>query len=202
MASLFISSLAPPATVVILLEAENSGVHIPAEIRWLGGAKVRARLQTCKDGSSSVVSVVLGEATYGRLRKSGVRLLGRRYEVGAFEEALRPESFCGRCSGWGHITPHCLATIPPGAPFVRRTTSRPTTAAPSRDAKWGEAASAHAGQPRAPTAEGPTGRGRMPEPTREGPASPPGCGSHQFPLHAGRGGRRGLWSLPRLSLPR
>ena len=25
------------------LEAENSGVHIPAEIRWLGGAKVRAR---------------------------------------------------------------------------------------------------------------------------------------------------------------
>ena len=95
------------------LEAENSGVHIPAEIRWLGGAKVRARLQTCKDGSSSVVAAVLSEATYGRLCKSGVRLLERRYEVDAFEEALRPDAFCGRCSGWGHITPHCLATTPP-----------------------------------------------------------------------------------------
>ena len=60
------------------LEAENSGAHIPAEIRWLGGAKVRARFQTCKDGSSSVVAAVCGEATYGRLCKSGVRLLGCR----------------------------------------------------------------------------------------------------------------------------
>ena len=63
------------------LEAENSGVNIPAEIRWLG-AKVRARFQASKDGSSSVVAAVLGEATFGRLCKSGVRLFGLRYEGG------------------------------------------------------------------------------------------------------------------------
>ena len=84
------------------LEAENSGVHIPAEIRWLGGAKVRARFEALadKDGSSSVVAAVLGEATFGRLCKSGVRLFGRRYKVDAFEEARRPDAFCSRCSEW------------------------------------------------------------------------------------------------------
>ena len=44
------------------LEAENSGVRITAEIRWLGGAKVRARFQEKKEGASSVVAAVLGEA--------------------------------------------------------------------------------------------------------------------------------------------
>ena len=81
------------------LEAENSGVHIPADIRWLGGAKVRARFQANKGGSSSVVAAVLGEMTFGRLCKAGVRLLRRRYEVDAFEEAWRSDAFCSRCSG-------------------------------------------------------------------------------------------------------
>ena len=95
------------------LEAENCGMHIPAEIRWLGGAKVRARFQNEKDGSSSVVAAVLGEATFGRLCKlSGVRLFGRRNEVDAFEEAWRPDAFCSRCSEWKHIAPHCLAAAP------------------------------------------------------------------------------------------
>ena len=94
------------------LEAENNGMHIPAEVRWLGGARVRARFQANKDGSSSVVAVVLGEATFGRLCKGGVRLLGRRYEVDTFEEAWRPDAFCSRCSGWKHIAPHCLAAAP------------------------------------------------------------------------------------------
>ena len=94
------------------LEAENSGVHIPAEIRWLGGAKVRARFQTDKDGSSSVVVAVLGEATFGRLCKAGVRLLGRRYKVDPFEVAWRPDAFCNRCCGWKHIAPHCSAAAP------------------------------------------------------------------------------------------
>ena len=35
------------------LEAEDTGVHIPAEIRWLCGAKARARFQANKDGPSS-----------------------------------------------------------------------------------------------------------------------------------------------------
>ena len=182
------------------LEAENSGVHILAGIRWLGGAKVRAHFQTCKDGSS-VVAAVLGEAAHGRLCKSGVRLLGRRYEVDAFEEALWLDAFVDDAVG-GDTSPRTAwPKPPPGASFVQRATSRPTTAAPLRDAEWGEDISAHTGQPSAPTAEGPTGRGRMPVSTREGPASPPGCRSHH-PPHAGRGGRRGLWSLPRLSLPK
>ena len=42
------------------LAAENSVVHVPADVRWLGGAKVRARSQANKDGSSPVVAAVLG----------------------------------------------------------------------------------------------------------------------------------------------
>ena len=44
------------------LEAENSGVQIPTKIRWVGGAKVRARFQEKKEGASSVVAAVLKEA--------------------------------------------------------------------------------------------------------------------------------------------
>ena len=47
-------------------EAENGGVHILAEIRWLGRAKVRVHFQEKKDGTSSVVAAVLGEATFRR----------------------------------------------------------------------------------------------------------------------------------------
>lgn len=80
------------------LEAENGGVYIPAEIRWLDGAKVRARFQEKRDGTSLVVATVLGEATFDRHCKSGVRLFRVRCEVDAFEES-RPDAFCGRCSG-------------------------------------------------------------------------------------------------------
>ena len=90
------------------LEAENSGVSIPADIRWLGGAKVRARFQKYRCGSSSVVAAVLGEATFGRLCKSGIRLLGGRYEVDTYGEA-RLDTFC---SAWGHVAPHCRTAEP------------------------------------------------------------------------------------------
>ena len=52
-----------------------------------------------------VVAAVLGEATFCRLCKSGLRLFGRRYKVDAFEEAWRPDAFCSRCSEWKHIAP-------------------------------------------------------------------------------------------------
>ena len=70
------------------LEAENSGVQIPAEIRWLGGAKVRARFQKKREGTSSVVAAVLGEAAFNRLCRyhDGVRLLGVKHDVNAYEE--------------------------------------------------------------------------------------------------------------------
>ena len=90
------------------LEAENSGMTIPAEIRWLSRAKAQARYQELRGGTSTVVAAVLGDATFSRVCKSGVRLFGRRYEVEAFEEA-RPDAFCNRCSRWGHVAPHCSA---------------------------------------------------------------------------------------------
>ena len=93
------------------LGAENSGVQIPAEIRWLGGAKVRARFQEKKEGASSVVAAVLGEAAFSRLCRYGVRLLGAKHDVDAYEE-VRPNAFCTRCSRWGHIAPHCSSTDP------------------------------------------------------------------------------------------
>ena len=93
------------------LEAEDVGVRTPAEIRWLGGAKVRARFQEQKGGISSVAAAVLGEAAFGRPCKSEVRLLGGRYEVDAFGE-VRPDAFCGRCSAWGNVAPHCRAKYP------------------------------------------------------------------------------------------
>ena len=90
------------------LEAENSGVSIPAEIRWLSRAKAQTRFQELRDGTSSVVAAVLGDATFSRVCRSGIRISGRRYEVEAFEES-RPDAFCNRCSCWGHIAPHCSA---------------------------------------------------------------------------------------------
>ena len=74
------------------LEAENSGVCVPAEIRRLGGAKVQARYQEVQGGTSSVVAAVLGEAIFGRLCKSGARLFGRWHEVDAYEGAPEHEA--------------------------------------------------------------------------------------------------------------
>ena len=58
------------------LEAENVGAHVPADIRWLSGAKVRARFQRERCGRSSAVAAVLGEAVLSRLCRSGIRLPG------------------------------------------------------------------------------------------------------------------------------
>ena len=40
------------------LEAENDGVHIPADIRWLSRAKAQARFQEARGSTSSVVAAV------------------------------------------------------------------------------------------------------------------------------------------------
>ena len=77
----------------------------------------------------------------------------------------------------------------PGAPSARRTTSRPTTDAPSRGARWVRATRAHMGRPSARTAGEPMRRGRMPVLPRGRPACPPGVRGHHL-LHAGREGPR------------
>ena len=47
---------------------------------------------------------------FNRPREAGLRLLGRRYDVEAFEE-VRLDAMCGRCRGWTHfntVLPKCL----------------------------------------------------------------------------------------------
>lgn len=73
--------------------------------------KARAKFQSNRD-RTSVVAAFLGEATFVLLCKSGVQLLGQRCEVDSFEEAWRLDAFHGRCSEWGHITPHCQVAAP------------------------------------------------------------------------------------------
>lgn len=85
---------------------------IPSDIRWLGRLEdVRCRPQEGKMVVSSITFVVLGEATFARLRKRGLRLLGHRYSVGALEED-RPNALCCRGCGSGHIESRCTAASP------------------------------------------------------------------------------------------
>ena len=84
------------------LKADNQGVRIPSVVRWLGwAADVKARCNERTIRASSVVFAVLGEANFSRLRRSGLRHLGCRYDVEVYEET-RPDALCGHCSGWGH----------------------------------------------------------------------------------------------------
>lgn len=72
------------------------------EIRWLGWKEsVRIRFEKGVIGASTVTFVVLGQPTFARLRKTGLWLLARRYDVEAFEED-RPDAFCAKCCGGGH----------------------------------------------------------------------------------------------------
>ena len=58
-----------------------------------------------------MVAAVLGEATFNHLCQYGIKLLGVKHDIDAYEE-VRPNAFCSRCSGWGHIAPHCMTTDP------------------------------------------------------------------------------------------
>lgn len=59
-----------------------------------------------------MILAVLGDVPFRRLLRSGVQLLGARYDVEAFEEA-RLDAMCGRCSRWGHIQAKCPPTTTP-----------------------------------------------------------------------------------------
>lgn len=90
-----------------MLESENDRVKIPAAVRWLGRPSgVKARYAEGTIEVSSITLPVMGEASFGRLQKSGLRLLGHRYSVEAFEEE-QPDMHCGRCARWGHIQVRC-----------------------------------------------------------------------------------------------
>ena len=104
------------------LEAEKCGVHIPAEIRWLGGAKVRARFQKRREGISSAAVAVQGETTFNRLWRYGVRLFGARYEVDAYRRCDRMPSAAGIVVG--ATLPHTVRPQHPSAPSARRIMKR------------------------------------------------------------------------------
>ena len=97
---------------------ENTGVRVPAEVRWLSGAKARARFHCEECGSLSVVAAVLSVEVFKQLYRRGIRLSGGRHEVDAFEEE-RPDALCLWCRGWGHVTPHCEARSPRCAIWAR-----------------------------------------------------------------------------------
>lgn len=104
------------------LEAENDGVKISAAVIWSGSpSDVKARHAEGMVEASSVPFTVLGEVTFGRLHKSGLRLLDRRYRAEAFEEE-QLDVQCGRCSRWAHI--EVLHT--PAAPGFLGATGPPT----------------------------------------------------------------------------
>ena len=86
---------------------ENDRVKIPAVIRWLGRpSDVKARYVNGTIEVSSITFPVTGEATEGRLQKSGLRLLGHRHSVEAFEKE-QSDVHCGRCARRGHIQGRC-----------------------------------------------------------------------------------------------
>ena len=89
------------------IESENEGVEIPMEMRWLGRVPtIKERYHAQQIWGSSVTFVVRCQGTAERLIKSGLRVLGKQYQVEAFIEA-RPDTICGACSGWGHGEHNC-----------------------------------------------------------------------------------------------
>ena len=90
------------------------------------------------------------------------------------------------CAVSGGTSPPTARSRPPGDPFVRRITRRPTTGAPSRGVGWEEGTAVHIRRSSVPIAKGPTGRGLRPAPARR-PASRPG-GGFPHPPHDGSAG--------------
>ena len=92
------------------LEAENGGLSVPSPVRWLSGAtSVKTRYREGVISASSVILAVRDEDTFRRVRKSGLRLQGRRLEAEAYEE-IRPDVRCDHCCEWGHIESKCERT--------------------------------------------------------------------------------------------
>lgn len=98
---------APPERKIFARRSRRkTRAKIPSAVRWLGqSSEVKARSKEASIVASSVAFVAVGEAVFGRLCESGLRLLDRRYAVKVFEDI--PGAQCGRCSGCGHIQAHC-----------------------------------------------------------------------------------------------
>jgi hypothetical protein len=88
-------------------EAENEGVAIPTQVRWLANPHtIRERRQNGEITASSVVFVVKGSKVAQNVMKKGIKAAGVWHRVEAFTSA-GPDSRCELCCGWGHIENKC-----------------------------------------------------------------------------------------------
>ena len=95
------------------IEAENDGVEIPMQIRWLGRVPdIKERAVADGIRGSSVTFVVRSQLMADKIIKNGVRAAGRHYQVETFVE-VRPDSICSSCSGWGHGEHNCASPTTP-----------------------------------------------------------------------------------------
>ena len=88
------------------IEAENQGVTIPTNPRWI--ASPRRREDAMKNGATvhPVMFHVVDRKTAARLLTRGAWVAGRKYKVEPYLQAA-PDALCGRCAQWGHIEPMC-----------------------------------------------------------------------------------------------
>jgi len=90
-----------------VIQAENKGVAIPAQVRWLLNPRIiREREHSGEIKASSVVFIVRGKKVAQRLVNKGVIAAGVRYKVELYTNA-GPNSLCKLCCGWGHIKSKC-----------------------------------------------------------------------------------------------
>jgi len=90
------------------LQAENEGVVLPLAINWIGGPKDVQKKKAEGKKASSVVFAVKGSKMAENVLKGGLRAAGVKYDVEKFMNA-GADSFCGVCSGWGHVEAKCGA---------------------------------------------------------------------------------------------
>jgi len=89
------------------IQAENEGVAIPAQVRWLLNPRIiREREQRGEIKASSVVFIVRGKKVAQRLVNKGVIAAGVQYKVEPYMN-VGPDSLCELCHGWGHIESKC-----------------------------------------------------------------------------------------------
>jgi hypothetical protein len=81
------------------IQAENEGVTIPAQVRWLLNPRtIKEREQRGEIKASSVVFMVKGKKVAQRLVNKGVTAAGVRYKVEPYTNA-GPDSLCEHCCG-------------------------------------------------------------------------------------------------------
>jgi hypothetical protein len=89
------------------IQAENEGVTISAEVRWLFNHRtIKESDQRGEIKASSVVFMVKQNKVAQRLMSKGVTAAGEQYKVEQYTNA-GPDSLCKLCFQWGHIESMC-----------------------------------------------------------------------------------------------